>query len=433
MELTPTGLEIDTLDEIVDAINDDLLAGISTALDLNAPDPIAVMTGVVAERLFSLEELGGALYSGMQPDNATGDQLEGLALITGTTRQPATKTLVACSITVTAAFGPQAPGTMFASVAGVPNVLYTNVDTFTAGGAGTTTGVTFECVDEGPNVVNAGTLTTIAVALANWSAITNPAAGVTGKDVQTDAELRVARQQELALGGAASAAAIAADILAYIQPSQSPLTIPGIKVGDNISNNPFTITAATQSVTVLWNDADYVDDATGLPAHSLEAIVYNGNISDAESDNAICALLLADKAAGISTYSGNGTSKTITDDQGIAEVVYYTRPSGTSTGLITLTVKQRAGYTVTAQQVQDAIATYATGRDYAGTAVTGATAHWTPGATAYASAIVGAVFEYVPGVANVTAVVITNANVGPDLVPTLRQVVTLGTITPTIT
>ena len=142
-------------------------------------------------------------------------------------------------------------------------------------------------------------LTTIAVALANWSAITNPAAGVTGKDVQTDAELRVARQQELALGGATSAAAIAADILAYIQPSQSPLTIAGIKTGTDPTNNPFTITAATISVTVLWNDKD-VADANGLPGHSIEVIAYAPGASTEDTD-ALCALILVDKAAGVKT------------------------------------------------------------------------------------------------------------------------------------
>src|SRR4051812_14090535 len=129
MELTAVGLQIDTLDEIIDEMNLALLAGIAPTLNLNAPDPIAVMTGVVAERLSALEELDGALYSGMQPDTATGDQLEGIALITGTTRQPATATVVNCSIAVDAALT-AAAGTMFASVDGVPDLLYTNADEF---------------------------------------------------------------------------------------------------------------------------------------------------------------------------------------------------------------------------------------------------------------------------------------------------------------
>ena len=92
MELLPTGLQLDTLGEIVDELNQAALAGIAPTLNLNAPDPIAVMNGVVAERLESIEQLVGAMYSGMIPDNATGDQLTGLCLITGTARQPSSCT-----------------------------------------------------------------------------------------------------------------------------------------------------------------------------------------------------------------------------------------------------------------------------------------------------------------------------------------------------
>jgi hypothetical protein len=427
MELLATGLQIDTLDEIISEMQGDLLAGISTTLNLQAPDPIAVMTDVMAERLSSLEELAGALYSGMQPDNATGDQLEGVTLITGTTRQPASKTLVDCSITVTAAFAASA-GTMFASVVGAPNLLYTNVDDFSAAGAGTTTGVTFQCVDTGDNVVNAGTLTVIASPLANWSAITNPADGVPGRAIENDADLRLARQQQLALGGSTSAAAIAADVLAFIQPSQSPLTIPGILVGTDVSNNPFTIAAATISVTVLKNDSDSTD-SDGLPPRSLEVIAYNGGVTDTEGTNALCALILADKAAGIQTYSGIGTSKDITDDQGIVTTVYYTRPVELTT-LIAVTVKQRAGHTVTEAEVQDAIMAYIAGTDRNGVALDGYEAHWTPGATGYASAITGAVFSFdIAGVANVTGVTLSAANSGANIVPTVREIIVV--VTPT--
>lgn len=427
MELLATGLQIDTLDEIIAEMDAALLAGIATTLNLQAPDPIAVMTDVVAERLSSLEEQVATMYSGMQPDNATGDALEGLTLITGTTRQPATATVVACSITVDAAFSALA-GTMFASVDGVPNVLYTNVDDFTAGGAGTTTGVVFQCTDTGDNVVNASTLIIIAAALTHWTTITNPSPGVSGREIETDAALRLDRQNELALGGATTGAAIAADIRAFMQPSQSPLTIPGILTDPAVATaNPFTISATTVSVTVLWNDTN-ATDSNGLPAHTLEAISYQPGAAT-EDDDALCALILSDKAAGIGTYSGLGTSKTIVDDQGISTVVYYTRPVALPT-LISVAVKQRAGHTVTEAEVQDAIMAYIAGTDRNGAILDGYEGHWTPGATAYASSIVGAIFAYdIPGVANVTGVVLSAANSGVNIVPSIREIVTVTTPT----
>ena len=432
MELLPTGLQLDTLGEIVDELNQAALAGIAPTLNLNAPDPIAVMSGVVAERLESIEQLVGAMYSGMIPDNATGDQLTGLCLITGTARQPADATVVDCDITVDAAFTAPA-GTMFASVNGVPNLLYTNVSEFTTGAAGTTSGVTFECVETGPNAVNANTLTVISSPLTHWTAINNPAAGVAGHNIESDAALRAEQRAELALGGACTAAALAADILRYIQPSQSPLTIPGIQTGPAIGDNPFTIAAATISVTVLENITD-ATDANGLPPHSIEVIAYNGGATDAEGTNALCALILADKAAGIQTYCGNvvQTFKTITDDQGIAQDIYYTRPTELTTD-ISVVVLARSGHTVTDQEVKDAIYAYAYGTDESGLALDGYTAHWTPGATAYQSSVVGAIFAFdIPGVANVTSVNLSAANVGNDIVPTIREIVTIDTINVTI-
>ncbi len=423
MELLPTGLVLDTLDEIIDGFNQAELAGIASTLNLNAPDPIAVMNGVIAERLQSIEEAVGAMYSGMQPDGASDDGLTGLALITGTMRQPATKTLVACTITVDAACGPFAAGTMLASVNGAPNLIYTNVDSFTAGGAGSTTGVIFECTETGENVVNASTLTVISSPLLHWTAITNPANGVVGQPIQTDASLRQAQQAELALGGAATAAALAADILHYIQPSQSPLTIPGIKTGTDATNNPFTISAATVSVTVLWNDTDSTD-ADGLPPHSIEVIAYAPDAGTEDTD-ALCALILADKSAGIQTHCGTAsvTYKTITDNQGISEDIYYSRPEVVETD-IDVTVKAKPGHTVDEDEVRNAIMVYVSATLADGTPVESATANWTPGATAYASSIVGAVFAYdISGVADVTGVVLSAANVGANVVPTKRQIV----------
>lgn len=425
MQLLPAGIEIDTLAEIITEFEQAELAGIASTLDLVAPDPIAVLNGVVGERISALEELAAEMYSGMQPDNATGDQLEGVCLITGTTRQPASKTVVDCSITVDAAFSALA-GTMFASVNGVPDLLYTNVDDFSTGAAGTTTGVTFACVNTGPNAVNASTLTVISSPLTHWTAITNPSDGISGKSIETDAALRLDREAELALGGSTNAAAIAADILKFIQPAQSPLTIPGIATGAGIGENPFTITASTISVTALQNVTD-VTDANGLPPHSIEVIAYNGGATDAEGTNALCALIMADKAAGIQTYCGNvvQTFKTITDDQGISEDIYYTRPTAVPTD-ITVTVKQRSGHTVTEDEVRDAIMAYVAGTLADGTLLSGYEAHWTPGATAYQSSIVGAIFAYdIPGVANVTSVVLSAANVGNDIVPTIREIVTV--------
>ena len=47
--------------------------------------------------------------------------------------------------------------------------------------------------------------------------------------------------------------------------------------------------------------------------------------------------------------------------------------------------------------------------------------------------MVGAIFAFdIPGVANVTSVNLSAANVGNDIVPTIREIVTIDTINVTI-
>lgn len=422
--IVPTGFSQPKISDILDEVQAAQLLAIPT-LDLLPPDPIAVMTGIFCAKLADGWQVLQALYSGGDPDMASNDQLAGIALISGTIRQDATKTAVVCTVTVDAAFSALA-GTMFASVVGVPGVLFKNADDFTAGGAGSTTGVVFSAVVAGPTTVNAGTLTVMASPLTHWTAITNPAAGTPGVSIEGDPALRAERELDLAAEGSTNAAAIAADVRRLIQPGNSPLTIDGIATSATM--NPFTLTGATLGCTVLWNDTDAVD-ANGLPAHSIEAIAYAPSATTADTF-ALAALILVDKAAGITTYSGNGTSKSVTDDQGITVTVYYTRPTAVPTN-IAITVKQASGVTLTDNDIKDAIFKFAKGTDRNGVVIDGAAVNWLPGVIAYASHVAAAAF--IPGAVDVPSVTLSAANVGVNVVPTVRQIVTIGTITVTRT
>lgn len=360
------------------------LAQISPSLDLQPTALMGVLNGIVAAELADLWLLAAALYNGMDPDQATGDQLASLALLTGTARAAATKTqVVDVEVVVGAGFN-AAPGTMFASVVGNPVAQFTNKTEIDSPGGGTVT-ADWEAVNAGAVQCLSGTLTVIAQPLAGWTSITNPNDGVIGSEIQSDSSLRTTRVQELQGAGSTTAAAIYSDVLLLMQPP--------------------TTTSATVGVTVLYNDDD-VTDANGLPPHSIEVIADQPGATTAD-DIALCELILDDKAAGIETYGSD--SETVTDSQGNEQTIYFTRPTDVPIYIELTVVTDPNTFPLDgSDQIKEAIAAY------------GAAA-WSPGSTVYAlhtraQAFGGQVyngaelFPQIPGVLDVTVFLIDDVD-----------------------
>ena len=240
--------------------------------------------------------------------------------------------------------------------------------------------ITFLAEDYGPIPAPIGTLTTIVTPISGWDTITNLVAGVTGRFIETDAELRIRRQNSIRLFGAATVEAIRAHLLQDVPGVTSALVFenrtltqddivivfPGPFVsGDTITVtyntiNTFTVAFNTnqattmtdlvnkfellpqvasavyggtgnQTVTVSMNifqDLTVNSASTdvsvltasitgGRPPKSFEAVVQGG------SDANIAETIWLTKPAGIQTY-GN-TNFTITDSQGDSQVIFFSR------------------------------------------------------------------------------------------------------------
>lgn len=409
--LTSTGFNPKPLDQIISDMEQIELAEISPSLNVQPEEPIGVLNGIMAQAIAELWQLAAALYNGMDPDQATQDQLTALALITGTSRLGATQTqVIGCTVNIAASFVTAAPGTVFASVVNNPSAIFMNKETITYPGGGGNQNVTvdFEAVLPGPTQCLAGTLTTMAQPLTGWNSITNPTDGVIGTNGESDADLRARREQELSNTGATTADAIKADVLKQLV---SPTT-----------------TSDTTGCTVLYNDSDVVD-ANGLPPHSIEVIALQpGNTSD--DDQALADLILKSKAAGIQTYSGNSTSKVVIDGQGNSETVFYTRPTAT-TIYVAITVVTDPKITVNAAQIQAALVNYAAG-------IPGVIAgKYQPGVEVFALALEAQAFT-VPGVLDISAFAVGTAP-GPTLHANIpinvrhQAVLSTGNIAVTIT
>jgi len=136
----------------------------------------------------------------------------------------------------------------------------------------------------------ANSLTEIVTPVTNWDSINNAGAGLTGRNVETDSEVRIRRWVSI-LNGLATDQSIA----------------------ESIFNNVTGVTA----VSVISNRSDIVD-IDGRDAHSFESIVVGGG------DTTIAEEILRTQPAGIQSF-GN-TTEIVNDSQGVPQTINFSRP-----------------------------------------------------------------------------------------------------------
>jgi len=174
-----------------------------------------------------------------------------------------------------------------------------NLDIDEVGGAGD-----FTAVSTGSNVLSANSLNTIVTPVTGWNSINNPSLGITGRDTESDSELRLRREQAVNGVGNATEESIRSKIIDEV---------------DNITG-----------CTVYSNRTDYTDNED-RPPHSFEAVVQGGD------DDEIAEKLWETMSAGIESIgninadgSANptipGTGIAIIDSQGFTQTILYSRP-----------------------------------------------------------------------------------------------------------
>ncbi len=240
--------------------------------------------------------------------------------------------------------------------------------------------------DYGPIPVPANSLTQIVTPIAGWNTINNSIAGVTGRFIETDAELRIRRLNSIKLQGNATVEAIRAHLLQLVPGVTSALVFenhtafetPIIIVfplaftsGDSITvtydtlfnfNVPFntnqvgtmtdivnaflalpavasasyggtgnqTVTVNMNVFTVLEVNSAVVTGVAqeaaikgGRPPKSFEAVVEGG------SDLDVAEEIWLSKPAGIETFGNvnSGAGVPIVDSQGETQVIFFSRPT----------------------------------------------------------------------------------------------------------
>lgn len=196
------------------------------------------------------------------------------------------------TITFAGADGKQNQSTLVVTnntlVSGITAVTTTVVTTV----AGSPQGVTsMTAQEDGPTSAVKGTLTVIETPIAGWTSTKNIKDADIGRLEETDAELRLRRQERLIIANGGTVEAIRARLLEI------------------------------QEVTdvLIFENTTMITDLDGRPPKSYEAVVNGGD------DQEITDMIWLTKPAGISTY-GNQTGMT-TDSMGFTQTVKWSRPT----------------------------------------------------------------------------------------------------------
>lgn len=333
--LTPTGFVVKPLEDIVTEIQTDCRAKIAANIDLTPTSNVQSLIAIISDRLEELWQLGQALYVATDSDKALDAALIALCAITGTIPQaarPSTVTAIATGTTGTVLltgrqpsvvdtkvkFASDADATLVAASAWIALHVYTagavvknssaiffcqtgGTSAASGGPSGTSSAITdgtvvwgfvgpgtafatisWTCTTTGPLTALAGTLTKIETTVAGWLGVRNMVDAALGNEADTNAQLRLRRQQEL-LGQSRS-------------------------VIDSIRTRILEDVAGVTSAIVFQNDTESTN-VDGMPPHSVECLVRGG------LDQDITDTVFANVAAGITTY-GNQTGTFVDVDNG---------------------------------------------------------------------------------------------------------------------
>lgn len=189
--LLPEGFVPKTVQDILNEIQADQRQAFGPSIDTTADSVLGILNGIIADRLAELWEVGQALAAGLNPDFASGAQLDAIAALTGLTRLPSSPSLATLRVLLNT--GIINEGDLFATSGGAQFEVLAEVEN---GGADPAFfDVEVQSVENGPIAAPAFAINTIPVTLPDVvveaSLITNAVepfdlTGTTGVDFLVD-------------------------------------------------------------------------------------------------------------------------------------------------------------------------------------------------------------------------------------------------------
>jgi hypothetical protein len=296
----PTGLQVKTQAELVSDFTTAFQAIYGADINLDQDSPDGQMMMIYIQALLDLSDLLVQVYNQFDPDNALGVVLDQRVAINGIQRQAGTYTITNITVVTTAALNlyglDQTAETVFTISDNVGTIWYL-ITTQSPSGAGTYV-YQFRAADPGATLTTPNTITTIVTTTIGVSSVNNPTTYLTlGLNEETDAALKVRRQQSVSLSSQGYYDALLAALL--------------------------NITGVTSAY--IHENLTGSTDAYGVPSHSIWVIVggtaANSDIAQAiySKRNAGCGMY------GTTNYTvtqSDGSPFTVTWDQTVAQPLY---------------------------------------------------------------------------------------------------------------
>jgi hypothetical protein len=294
--LTPDGFVAKTLEEIEAGMVAKQRDHIDPGLDTSPFGLIGQLNGIVASEIAALWELGEAVNDSQDPNKARGASQDALYALTGTPRDDAESSVVLCDCTLQPGTS-IAVGEAIASVVGNPTARFANAAPMVnAQPTVQVVSVLFAALETGPVVANAGTLTVRETLITGWDDVTNPDDATLGSAIESDAEYRRRREDELFAQGGGTVDGIRANLLQLE-------TVVACNVIENYA---------------------MVESADGLPPKSFCAVV-RSDTDPPLDDQEIADTIWANKPAGIQPFGT--TVIEVIDSEGESHDVGFSRPT----------------------------------------------------------------------------------------------------------
>lgn len=284
--LTDSGFLKKPLSEIVA----DLEAGwheiFGAEADTSPDSPDGQLIGLIAGAAEEVWSASGEIVSAFDPQAARGALLSALVQLNGISRRDGTKSVVL----VVAGGTPTTVIPIGSMVRNDDGDLLVAIVGGTISGAGTAA-VFFEAVEEGPVVVDAGSINEIVTPVAGWDTVTVNTTGVLGTLEETDTALRRRREISTENGATSVIAALYGALRA----------IDGVLDVNVVENKTLST------------------DGLGVPGKSFMAVVDGGTDAD------VAEAVWDKHPMGIASHGA--TTETVTDSEGVSQDVKFQRPA----------------------------------------------------------------------------------------------------------
>jgi hypothetical protein len=288
LQLTTSGLETQTQEEIVAELSAKIRATFGNNTNTNPSSIMGQLINIVSEFRALDQQVLLSVYRSFDPNSAIGVALDRLAALTGSVRKGATRSVV--------------EGLLTFSGAGTVNNgdIIENADTgsqwqafggpYVAAGPGDIP-ASFESVDFGPVLANAGTTWNLVTIVPNLTGFANPVDDAAlGRTQETDPDFRVRRQVELYSQNVGGLAAIRSTVsrvegVETVRVYHNPQTQP--VDADGIPFKAFNVVVETQPTpppaALQQSIADAIFSATGAGGEAF-GTDYNLTVTDVEGN-----------------------------------------------------------------------------------------------------------------------------------------------------